>query len=234
METLTRKLGIDARHRVISIVGSGGKTTLLYALAREFAAAGEKTVLTTTTHIRQPDEPDFLISSGPQIPLPPGRITVAGTPAPDGKLSAPPAEAMDFICKNADRVLIEADGSRMLPVKFPSATEPVIVPGCDLVIAVAGLSALGKPLQAVCHRAPLAQEALGLPPDRPVTPEVIAKLLLAGYRRWNPVVLLNQADHAFERSQAKQAAKLLRAGGIGRVLILSLRQEVLNDHAGTD
>lgn len=234
METLTRKLGIGAQHRVISIVGSGGKTTLLYALARECAAAGDKTVLTTTTHILQPCEPDFLLSSGLQIPLPSGRIIVAGTPAPNGKLSAPSAAVMDSICKNADRVLIEADGSRMLPVKFPSSTEPVIVPGCNLVIAVAGLSALGKPLQAVCHRALLAQETLGLLPDEPVTPEIIAKLLLAGYRRWNPVVLLNQADHEFEQSQAEQAAKRLRAGGIERILILSLRQEVKNNHAGTD
>ncbi len=234
MGALMQKLGIGAQHRVISIVGSGGKTTLLYALARECAAAGEKTVLTTTTHIRQPHEPDFLLSSGTEIPLLPGRITTAGTPAPNGKLSAPPAEVLDFLCKNADRVLIEADGSRMLPVKFPSSTEPVIVSGCDLVIAVAGLSALGKPFQTVCHRAQLAQEALGLSPDEQVTPELIAKLLLAGYRRWNPIVLLNQADHEFERSQAEQAAELLRAGGIKQVFILSLRQEGIKNHVDTN
>lgn len=226
MGILMQKLGIGAQHRVISIVGSGGKTTLMNALARECAAAGEKTVLTTTTHIRQPREPDLLLSSGAQIPLLPGRMTVVGTPAPDGKLSAPPDEVMDFICKNADRVLIEADGSRMLPVKFPNSTEPVIVPDCNLVIAVAGLSALGQPFETVCHRARLAQETLGLLPDEPVTPEILAKLLLAGYRRWNPVVLLNQADHESERALAEQAAESLRSGGIKQVSILSLMQEV--------
>ena len=46
------KLGLDMdRHRVIALVGGGGKTTTMYALAREAREAGKTVIVTTTTHI---------------------------------------------------------------------------------------------------------------------------------------------------------------------------------------
>lgn len=226
METFLQKLKIAPRHRILSIVGSGGKTTLMYALARECARNGEKVVITTTTHIRRPDESDFLMADA-QIPLVAGKVTVVGTDAPNQKFSMPSDEKLDYICRHADRVLIEADGSRRLPIKYPNETEPVIPPGTDLVLLVAGLSALGKPLQDVCHRVWLAQEKLGLSPEQLVTPEIMAKLLLNGYSRFHPTIILNQADHERERVQAEQTAALLRTGGLQKILITSLKQEVL-------
>ena len=41
---------------VVSLVGGGGKTTLLYAFARHCAAKGWRVLVSTTTHIRQPGE----------------------------------------------------------------------------------------------------------------------------------------------------------------------------------
>ena len=41
---------------VLSLVGGGGKTTLLYAFARHCAAKGWRVLVSTTTHIRQPGE----------------------------------------------------------------------------------------------------------------------------------------------------------------------------------
>ena len=40
---------------VISLVGGGGKTTLLYALARWYSAQGQRVLVSTTTHIQRPD-----------------------------------------------------------------------------------------------------------------------------------------------------------------------------------
>ena len=46
------KLGLDMdHHRVIALVGGGGKTTTMYALAREAREAGKTVIVTTTTHI---------------------------------------------------------------------------------------------------------------------------------------------------------------------------------------
>ena len=38
---------------VVSLVGGGGKTTLLYAFARHCAAKGWRVLVSTTTHIRR-------------------------------------------------------------------------------------------------------------------------------------------------------------------------------------
>jgi probable selenium-dependent hydroxylase accessory protein YqeC len=40
---------------VISLVGAGGKTTLMFRMARELAAAGETVLTTTTTRIYRPE-----------------------------------------------------------------------------------------------------------------------------------------------------------------------------------
>ena len=39
---------------VVSLVGAGGKTSLMYRLARELAGAGQSVLTTTTTHIYPP------------------------------------------------------------------------------------------------------------------------------------------------------------------------------------
>ena len=47
-----------ARHRMVALVGAGGKTSTLYALARQAADSGRTVVVTTTTHIlRHPGLP---------------------------------------------------------------------------------------------------------------------------------------------------------------------------------
>ena len=231
---LSERLGLcPGRERIVSIVGAGGKTTLMYALAGEYARRGLRVVAGTTTHILRPaaDGRVAVVCDGDpgalERALAGGRIAVAGTPArgAPGKLAAPAPETLAWLAAHTDALFLEADGSRRLPVKFPNPTEPVIPEGTGRVIAVAGLSALGRPFDEVCHRAPLAREALGIPEGASVTPGIIARLLLAGYGRFSPTVLLNQADTPALREQGEQAAALLRAGGVEKVLILSLRQE---------
>ncbi len=39
---------------VVSLVGGGGKTTLLYGMARLCAAEGQRVLVSTTTHIQRP------------------------------------------------------------------------------------------------------------------------------------------------------------------------------------
>ena len=47
---LTGALGLE-RARLVSLCGAGGKTTLMFALAREWVGAGERVLITTTTKI---------------------------------------------------------------------------------------------------------------------------------------------------------------------------------------
>ena len=100
----------------------------------------------------------------------------------------------------------------------------MLLPQTNRVVVVAGLSALGRPLGEICHRAPLACERLGLSPREPVTPQVIACLVTGGYARYQPIVLLNQADTPERLRAGEEAAALLR-GVFERVCVMSLLQE---------
>ena len=45
----------DQQKHIISLVGGGGKTTIMYELAAFFAQQGRRAVCLTTTHIWQPE-----------------------------------------------------------------------------------------------------------------------------------------------------------------------------------
>ena len=42
----------ERERRVISLVGGGGKTTTMYALAEIFREEGKKVIVTTSTHLQ--------------------------------------------------------------------------------------------------------------------------------------------------------------------------------------
>lgn len=184
---------------VTSWIGSGGKSSLLRAMALACAANGQTVVITTTTHI-QPihnyiDDKETALAN-----LPRDRIVTIADPLTDGKLRRPGDSVFTRMLAEADVVLVEADGSKRLPLKFPAAHEPQIHPDSGLIVLVAGLSALGKRLDDVCHRSELASAALEITPKTVVTSDVIVNLLLCGYLQnlWQhacPVhVALNQVD----------------------------------------
>ena len=46
------RLDLDpAVHRMVALVGGGGKSSTMYAMAKQAADSGRKAVVTTTTHI---------------------------------------------------------------------------------------------------------------------------------------------------------------------------------------
>ena len=45
---------LKEKGHVISIVGAGGKTTLMNAMAHVYQGRGQKVLITTTTHIMRP------------------------------------------------------------------------------------------------------------------------------------------------------------------------------------
>ena len=133
-----------------------------------------------------------------------------------GKLPALPSEQLTRWMAQADMVLLEADGAKRMPCKVPVAHEPVLLPESDIVLAVAGLSALGRPLREVCFRLEQACALLGAAPETLLTPELLARLLasekggrkLVGDRRFS--VVLNQADDPARIAAGEQTLALLR------------------------
>ena len=185
---------LGVRPGVTSVVGSGGKTSLLAALARELTGT---VVLTTTTHILPfPDVP--LVTSADaddaRAALAKSRVVCVGSQAEkNGKLVTPEL-GVDALASLADYVLVEADGARRLPLKAHAPWEPV-VPACSgRTILVLGASGLGHPVREKVHRPELFCELAGCAPDDPATPELVARA--ANAEALADIALVNQADVA--------------------------------------
>ena len=136
---------LTEKGHIVSLVGGGGKTTLMYAMAAHCARKNWRVLVTTTTHIMRPSGAVWAQTDAELFRLwEHGSYAVAGTAVPGGKLAAPPQKQLEHWMQLADIVLIEADGSRRMPCKAPAAHEPVLLPQCDIVLVVAGVSALGN------------------------------------------------------------------------------------------
>ena len=202
---------------VTALVGGGGKTTLMLRLAGELAGRGKRVIVATTTHIWPPEHmPVLLDPSEREVreALDADSPIAVGTLAPDGKLS-PWNISPEQLCSLADYVLMEADGSKRLPLKAPAAHEPVIPACAGLVLAVAGLDGVGAPMQETVFRPELYGLLLGETDlSRAVTTEDVGRVLThpEGQRKGVPkgarfAVVLNKADDQARRAMAEEIAE---------------------------
>lgn len=169
----------DGKKHTICLVGGGGKTTVMYELAADWAACGRKVLALTSTHILQPADGSFAADAAAVHNLwQQRRYAVIGTPElATGKLTLPPQSVYEALQLQADVILCEADGSRHHPCKVPAENEPVPLPDSDIVLAVAGMDALGRPLAQACQRSQLAAELLGCSAEKIIDAQMLASLL---------------------------------------------------------
>jgi len=230
---LWERLDLDmARHRAVALVGGGGKTTNMYALAREARDRGRTVIVTTATHIL-PHPSLFLTGEGDSAALRAllGRygIVTVGTLDRREKMTGGDVAAC---LAAADTVLIEADGARLRPLKVPAAHEPVIPPQADAVVAVAGADCLGGEIAAVCHRPEEVCRLLDKPPEARVGPADVAAILgspQGGRKGVGEAMafrcILNKADTPALQALAAQAAEALEEQGIHTVLTSYTEEE---------
>lgn len=197
--------------RRVTLVGAGGKTSLLYALAQEMSLR-HRVLITTTTHILPPDDlpgavhvteedPSQILSAFRR-----SRLVALGIPEQhSGKWSSPSMSFLQNIAAIPDRILCEGDGSRRLPVKIPGKGEPVFFPDTDTVIGVIGLSCLHQNAENCLFRRegvpriPALYAALKANGGR-LSPEALMEIALSplGLRKnvadRRYLVVFNQAD----------------------------------------
>lgn len=169
---------MDLPGRVISLVGGGGKTTLLFHLAEYFQAKGLRTAVITTTKIYRPDR----VCKSPvqcEAAWASGEYAVCGQDAPGGKLTAPVPDLLEWLLEQSEILLVEADGARRMACKMPAEHEPVLLPQTDTVIGVMGLDVLGQPVGDVCFRPEKICEHLGCTMEHRLTPEDLTSILLS-------------------------------------------------------
>lgn len=211
----------DGEKHTICLVGGGGKTTVMYELSAAWAACGRRVLVLTSTHILRPVDGSFAANvPAVQNLWQQGRYAVIGTPEfATGKLTLPPQSVYEALKLQADVILCEADGSKHHPCKVPAEHEPVFLPDCDMVLAVAGMDALGNSLQQACQRPQLAAELLGCSAEKIIDAQMLAALLLSeqgarknvGARAY--YIVLNKCD-LLKAAQQEEMFRLLVGEGI--------------------
>ena len=208
------------RKAALCFVGGGGKTSIMYELAAKLTSLGCKVLVLTSTHIYQPAPEVYADSEAAAQKLwQEGSFAVIGTIERDTNKLTPPASALYSALRHqADIVLCEADGAKHLPCKVPAAHEPALLKECDIVLAVCGLDALGKPLAEVVFRTQLAAAMLNVHEKTLLTAPLLARILTneqvarknIGSREY--YVVLNKCELVTKAQVHELCSSLLAAG----------------------
>ena len=190
---------LEVRPGVTAVIGSGGKTSLIAHLARTLPGT---VIVCTSTHIY----PAAGLPLLERVETLPERAVCVGTPSAQDKLTAP-EQSFEELAQLADYVLVEADGSRGLPLKAHLDYEPVIPACAGQTVQVLGLSGLGQPIAQAAHRPERYAALCGCNTADPVTPERAA--LVLNRESLADRYVLNQADGPMEERLGRTLAELL-------------------------
>ena len=189
---------------IIAVVGSGGKTTHIKQLANQYRKEKKTVLLCTSTHMMI--EEDTVITDDPETIihlLQTKHYAFVGTQDKQ-KLSALSMDTFNKVIPYADIVLIEADGSRQLPLKICNETEPVVYPQVDEIHVITNLKAVGKKASEVVHRINLSND---LTPDTIIDYSHVQKLLRENYlerlSQYPIKIIVNHEDSLIQKVMAK-------------------------------
>ncbi len=187
---LSESLGLKTRE-AISLAGAGGKTTLMFRLAKELFLAGKKVVTTTTTKILEP-------ASGETVSLfinldeeklkqfvhkhldEYKHITIARERLGSGKLKGVSSDLVNELWSSnkIDYIIIETDGAAGRPIKAPREGEPVIPSSTTLVVAILGVDGVEREVnEENIFQAKRVSKMTGIPMGKKMTDEAMAVLV---------------------------------------------------------
>ena len=232
---IVEALGLASRGELVAIVGGGGKSSLMFALAERLPGRG---VMTTTTRIFSEQmsgaaETCTLADAGWRAKLDAfeSGLLVVGRVEGERAVGVPPELPAELLAHpRVDWVVVEADGSRMLPVKAPAPHEPVIPVGTTLLVPVIGVDALLKPIAEIAHRPERVSAIAGLSVEDTLTPAALACLttspeggLKDAAAAGRTVVLINKVESAPEFAVAREIAeRILCDSAVERVVVGAL------------
>lgn len=139
MNTNSYKKFFIKKGDIVGISGAGGKTSLMFSLAKSLSSLG-KVLISTTTKIFVPNESEYekmwftensFISYGAFK-----NIDVIGAKIENGKIIAPTFQEIKKLKDNYDFILLEIDGSKQKKIKFWNEYEPNVPSFLTKIIAV--------------------------------------------------------------------------------------------------
>jgi molybdenum cofactor cytidylyltransferase len=224
----------------IAFVGSGGKTTALFQLARQLPSP---VIVTATSHLGswQFHHADRHLRTDRVTSLEELEHGLQGvillTGEVEGNRSRPINEHVlnwlyQFCGYHAIPLLIEADGSRQKPLKAWAEHEPPIPGFVKQVVQVVGLTGLGMPLTGEnVHRPEAFSTISGLHMGDIITAAAVQRVLMdpsGGLKnipaRARRLMILNQADTEDLQAVANGMVRPLLSG-FDSVIISSVREE---------
>lgn len=222
----------------MAVVGGGGKTSLVYALAAEASSRGLSSVVASTTKFTRPPgremPPIVETTDEDALEAVRGRIergsivALSGGDGTRGRLSGFAPETIDALATvGAGLIVVEADGAAHRPFKAPAAHEPVIPASATHVVVCVGLQVLGRPLNSTwVHRPELVAELTNASLGDPVTADMVLAVLqheLAGKKGVPPSArlsaLLNGPVTSDHERLGSHIAQRLVYGGYHRAVV---------------
>jgi len=231
------------------LVGAGGKTTLMYRLAKELLLSGKRVVTTTTTKILEPKlkETKFLFVDSDEKKIKDfvwqhldqyRHLTVARERLGSGKLKGVLPDLVNELWSldKVDIIIVEADGAAGRPVKAPREWEPVIPTATTLVVAILGVDGVGRELNEENAFQPEGiSKITGIPVGEKLTDEAMAILMVhpEGLFKGAPsssrvVAFFNKVDIPKGVAKAKDIARKIfekKQRQIERVVLGQLKSE---------
>lgn len=208
MEKLEKALGIQPKE-CVSLIGSGGKTSLLWYLAEIFRQ--QRVLVGPTTKIGMPPKAvyDWLFID--QYPLESAQVGVSliGSRQLSAKVASAPLDVISRLVPEFDKVLLEADGSKQLPLKGWEAFEPVVIDETTLTIGILPIKALGLVVsEQTVHRLEKFTAITGLAKGQVVDQLAIGKIISHSHGLWakgrgRHCLFINQIETEEELTQAR-------------------------------
>ncbi|MCX8023219.1 MAG: selenium cofactor biosynthesis protein YqeC [Syntrophorhabdaceae bacterium] len=214
-------------HKYITFVGAGGKTSFIEYIAARSFQRGKRVAITTTTKIFA-KEPYILFNDKIDSNLLKPFIRIGRT-IEEGKLTSVDLKDIESLAPFYDIILIEADGAKGKPLKFPSHYEPIIPPFSDLIFVLGGLDALNGRVEDRVFRWELFKGSKGVDPKQTITEEIFMRFfepdcLLKGVDKYKATIVLNKYDSLMLASEGIKMAKHVgEKTGIGEVMVASVK-----------
>lgn len=177
-------IGLEEKD-VISFVGAGGKTTMMFKLAEELRR-NNKVLVTTTTKIYLPlkDKYDFICTNKKKLPryitMKENGIYVLGLGVnKENKILGLSEKELEQLAPHFDYILIEADGSKEKQLKGWNEFEPVIYTKTTKTVGIIDIQSFGMVInEDKVHRSKMFCKVTGAEEGETVKLEHLAKLIL--------------------------------------------------------
>lgn len=237
MATLCQAIGLKGGG-IVSIVGAGGKTSLMFGLAHEISGLGQSVLTTTTTKIMLPNKAqsrhliltgsiDDLVDNAKKLLKKSVHLSAASARQAGNrdKLVGFPAAFIDGVKQTGlfQWIIVEADGAAHRSLKAPADHEPVISGLSNWVVGVVGLRVIGKPLHPDwVFRHKRYASITGLAQGMPITPASVIKAAI------HPAGIFKNCPPQAQKILFLNAAENPDRLKTGKILVEKMRERVMD------